>query len=313
MTLSLSKYSLLSILAFSLSSCGFFGSNTTSVDACSGITPTSEEVALPNRQVLAHRNFNDKAAIQSNLTSLKVGMDLRYPPFETVATNNNPEGISVDIAMGFGNYLDVPTTIVNTNFGTLIPSLQSGEIDIVIASMSITASRQEVVDFTDPYFYFKIITLVNREFCIANNLSADTTKEELLDISGTRYAGIAAQVSASIPSSYGKTVTEYVDLPSAIEAISQGDADVLLMSASPVVSGFKANRETTMIIWDPWIASPIGMAVNKGNASLLADANAFIDTFNDENGMYNQLRSNWDAVILTQLERYGIDFYITAE
>ncbi len=244
---------------------------------------------------------------------IRVGMDLRYPPFETVTGENEPEGISVDVAMAFGEYLGRPTEIVNTNFGGLIPALQSGEIDIVIASMSITAARQEVVDFTDPYFFFKIITLVNKDFAEANTLTVDSTTEALLDIETAKFAGIASQVSATIPTSYGKTVTEYVDLATAIEAVAQGDADILLMSASPVVNGFKANRETTLIVWDPWVSSPIGMAVNKGNTELLASANAFIDTFNDEDGVYDQLRANWDAIVLAQLERYGIDFYITAE
>ncbi len=245
---------------------------------------------------------------------IRVGMDLRYPPFETVTGENEPEGISVDVANAFGEFLGRPTEIVNTNFGGLIPALQSGEIDIVIASMSITAARQEVVDFTDPYFFFKIITLVNKDFALANSIDEDSTTEDLLNLPNARYAGIASQVSATIPTSNGKTVTEYVDLATAIEAVAQGtDADILLMSASPVVNGFKANRETTLIVWDPWVSSPIGMAVNKGNTELLAEANAFIDTFNDEDGLYDQLRANWNAVVLAQLERYGIDFYITAE
>jgi polar amino acid transport system substrate-binding protein len=243
---------------------------------------------------------------------IRVGMDLRYPPFETVDTENNPEGISVDVAKAFGQYLGRPTQIVNTAFGGLIPALQSGEIDIVIASMSITAARQEVVNFTDPYFYFKIITLVNQTFATANQVTQDTTTAQLLAINNARYAGIAAQVSATIPASYGKTVTEYVDLPAAIEAVAEGDADILLMSASPVVNGYKAYRTKTMIVWSPWVSSPIGMAVNKGNSELLASANAFIDTFTDENGLYSQLRANWDAIVLAQLERYGLDFYINA-
>ncbi len=244
---------------------------------------------------------------------IRVGMDLRYPPFETVTGENEPEGISVDVANAFGEYLGRPTEIVNTNFGGLIPALQSGEIDIVIASMSITAARQEVVDFTDPYFFFKIITLVNKDFATANTLDEDSTTEDLLGIETATFAGIASQVSATIPTSYGKTVTEYVDLATAIEAVAQGTADILLMSASPVVNAYKANTEDTIIVWDPWVSSPIGMAVNKGNTELLASANAFIDTFNDEDGMYDQLRANWDAVVLAQLERYGIDFYISAE
>jgi polar amino acid transport system substrate-binding protein len=241
---------------------------------------------------------------------IRVGMDLRYPPFETVTTDNEPEGISVDVANAFGEFLGRPTQIVNTGFAGLIPALQSGEIDIVIASMSITSARQEVVDFTDPYFYFKIITLVNQEFATANSLDEDSTTEDLLALSGARFAGIASQVSATIPAGYGKTVTEYVDLATAIEAVAQKDADILLMSASPVVNGYKANREDTMIVWDPWVSSPIGMAVNKGNTELLASANDFIDTFNDEDGLYDQLRANWDTIVLAQLERYGMDFYI---
>jgi polar amino acid transport system substrate-binding protein len=243
---------------------------------------------------------------------IRVGMDLRYPPFETVTTDNEPEGISVDVANAFGEFLGRPTQIVNTGFGGLIPALQSGEIDIVIASMSITDARKAVVDFTDPYFYFKIITLVNQEFATApaNALDEDSTTEELLALPNAKFAGIASQVSATIPTSYGKTVTEYIDLATAIEAVVEGDADILLMSASPVVNAYKANPDETIVVWDPWVSSPIGMAVNKGNTELLASANDFIDTFNDEDGLYDQLRANWDTIVLAQLERYGMDFYI---
>jgi polar amino acid transport system substrate-binding protein len=303
------KVSFFSISAFLLSSCSFFGGSSTQVvDDCSGPQPQTLRVNETFNVSKGHQVNSSKLNVNSG--PIKVGMDLRYPPFETVDTNNVPEGISVDVANAFGEYLNRPTQIVNTGFGGLIPSLQSGEIDIVIASMSITEARKQSVDFTDPYFYFKIITLVNREFCLANSLTADTTIEELLAIDGAQYAGIAAQVSATIPTGYGKTVTEYTELALAIEAVAEGDADIFLMSASPVVNGFKANRSKTMIVWDPWVSSPIGMAVKKGNTELLASANAFIDTFNNVNGLYSQLRANWDAIILVQLERFGMDFYI---
>jgi polar amino acid transport system substrate-binding protein len=241
---------------------------------------------------------------------IRIGMELTFPPFETVDGDNSPTGISVDIANALGTFLNQDAEIVNTGFDTLIPSLQSDDIDIVIASMSITAARQEIVDFTAPYFYFKIITLVNQDFAEANNLTDDSSTEDLLAIEGASFAGIASQVSATIPTSYGKTVTEWPKLINAIESVSQGTNDILLMSASPVVSGYKANRETTMIVWDPWITSPIGMAVKKGNTELLDLANDFIETFDDEGGLYDTLRANWDDVVLEQLERYGLDYYI---
>ena len=302
------RISFFSISAFLLSSCSFFGgSNAQVFDDCS---------TLKRDNLQVNQSFNLKRSQQSTLPKLngsnqpiKVGMDLSFPPFETVDGNNQPMGISVDVAEAFGTFLGRPTEIVNTGFGGLIPALDAGAIDIVIGSMSITDARKQVVDFTNPYFYFKIITLVNQSFATANNFDGDTTAEELC-LSNGKFAGIASQIAATIPARFGKTVTEYLNLATAVESVVEGDADILLMSASPVVNGYKANREQTMIVWDPWVASPIGMAVKKGNTELLAYANAFIDTFNDEDGVYDQLRANWDAIILTQLERFGMDFYI---
>ncbi len=241
---------------------------------------------------------------------LRVGMDLSYPPFETVTTLNEPEGISVDIAKAFGVYLGREVEIVNTEFSSLIPALNSGEIDIVIASMSITEDRELSVDFTNPYFYFKIISLVNKDFADANSITEDSTVEDVLAIEDVTYIGLASQVSVSIPQSYGKTVIEATDLGTAVESVAQGTADILLMSANPVVDGYNANPSDTIVLWDAFQSSPIGMAVAEGNTELLAQANAFIDTFNDAGGLYSVLSDNWDAVIIADLGRYGLDFFI---
>ena len=82
------------------------------------------------------------------------------------------------------------------------------------------------------------------------------------------------------------------------------------MSANPVVDGYNANLDETIVVWDSFVSSPIGMAVKEGNAALLEQANAFIDTFNDEGGMYEQLAENWDELLLEELGRYGLEFYI---
>lgn len=259
--------------------------------------------------ILACDNETTQDNSTTTIEKLKVGMDLRYPPFETVDLQNNPEGISVDIAFAFGAFIGREVEIINTDFAALIPALESGEIDIVIASMSINEEREMSVDFTDPYFYFKIISLLNKDFATSNNLTEDSSIEDLLAIDSVNYVGIATQVSTSIPESYGKTVIEATDLGTAIESVAQGTSDVLLMSANPVVNGFKANPNTTMVLWDSFVSSPIGMAVVEGNTDLLAQANAFIDTFMEVDGLYDVLSDKWDSVIIENLGRYGIEFY----
>ncbi|QWB99552.1 transporter substrate-binding domain-containing protein [Mycoplasmatota bacterium] len=242
---------------------------------------------------------------------LRVGMDLRYPPFETtVEGEQTPEGISVDIAYALGEYLDREVEIINMDFKTLIPALEADTIDIVIGSMSITEDREKSVDFTDPYFYFKIISLVNSDFALENNIDEDSTKEDLLAIDDAKFVGLVSQVSANIPASYGKEVVEASDIGTAVEFVAQGQSDILLMSANPVVDGYHANKDDTIVVWDSFLSSPIGMAVKEGNDELLEQANAFISTFNEAGGLYDQLAETWDDVLLEELGRYGLEFYI---
>ncbi len=252
---------------------------------------------------------------------LRVGMDLRFPPFETEA-NGEPLGISVDVALALGEYLGRPVEIVNTNFASLIPSLNSGEIDIIIASMSNTPERAEAINFSSTYFYFKIPSLVNRQFAEANGVTENTTTDELLALgrAGARFTGITGQISSSIPESLGLPVEIATNLEAAVLNVVQGQADVLIMSTFPVTRGHLANPQDTIIVWSPWVSSPIGMGVRQGEDELLAQANAFIATMNQPGGLYDELRAkwstanlnpaDWEEAVLFVLERFGLDFFI---
>ena len=79
-----------------------------------------------------------------------VAMELAYPPFETKDDAGNPIGVSVDLAKAFGESIGREVVIENIAWDGLIPALQTGKVDMIISSMTITADRKEVVDFSDP-------------------------------------------------------------------------------------------------------------------------------------------------------------------
>lgn len=239
---------------------------------------------------------------------LRVGMDLSYPPFET-EEDGEPHGISVDIAHLLGEYLDREVEIINTDFLGLINSLNSGEIDIIIGSMSITEDRAQSVNFTDPYMYFKIISLINQDFADVHGIHEDTPHEDLLAIEDVQFVGVAAQVSTSIPENLGKDVIEATTLNSAITNVVQGTADILMMSAFPVTNGYRENPNSTMVAWDPFQSSPIGMAVAIGNDELLEQANAFVASMNEPGGANERLADIWDDYVKERLGRYGMEFF----
>lgn len=242
--------------------------------------------------------------------ALRVGMDLQYPPFETVDKDNNPEGISVDIANALGEYLGREVEVVNTDFAAIIPALESGEIDIAIASMSITEERETRVDFSNPYVFFKIIGLVNKDYAEANNITADTPMDQIMDNNDTRFVGLASQISTSIPQSYGFDVLEATEKASAILSVTQGTSDVFLMSGEVVAQAHAANPDTTMIVWSPVSTSNIGMAVQEGNSELLEQVNEFIAAMSDPGGVNEQLGEKWDDIIRESLINFGIEFYL---
>lgn len=242
---------------------------------------------------------------------LKVGMDLQYPPFETFDDNNEPMGISVDVAQGLADSLGIELEVVNMDFGTLVPALDTGKIDIAIASMSITAEREEKVDFTNPYFYFKIIGLMNKDYAQANSLTGASTQDELWAIVDTKFIGLVGQISTSIPEDNGFVVEQSVDRSAAITEVATGRADVIIISPEIVVDAHAAYPDTTVVLRTSVDVSPIGMAVTEGNTKLLDLANKYIDNLDKDGGVYDDLRKKYLSIMQDKFgEDATLDYYI---
>lgn len=107
--------------------------------------------------------------------TLKVAMECGYAPYNwTQPTDANgavPISGSSDFAYGYdvmmakyiAEKLGKKLEIVKLDWDALVPAVQSGTVDCVIAGQSITSDRQEMVDFTTPYYYASIITLVKAD------------------------------------------------------------------------------------------------------------------------------------------------------
>ena len=93
----------------------------------------------------------DNTSASTDGKTLRVAMELAYPPFETKDDAGNPEGLAVDFIRDFGAAYGYDVQIENTAWDGLIPSLQSDKADLVISSMTITDERKQSVDFSDAY------------------------------------------------------------------------------------------------------------------------------------------------------------------
>ena len=106
---------------------------------------------------------------------LTVAMECSYAPYNwTQPTDANgavPIKDSSDYAYGYdvmmakhiSEALGMELEIVKTDWDSLVPAVQSGTVDCVIAGQSITAERLEMVDFTEPYYYASIVALTKAD------------------------------------------------------------------------------------------------------------------------------------------------------
>jgi polar amino acid transport system substrate-binding protein len=83
---------------------------------------------------------------------LRVALSGVYPPFSMTNDQNEVVGFDVDIAKEIAERLGVEAEIITTAWDGIIAGLVTGRYDTIIASMSITPERQEVVDFVGPYY-----------------------------------------------------------------------------------------------------------------------------------------------------------------
>ncbi|MBQ7161036.1 MAG: transporter substrate-binding domain-containing protein [Clostridia bacterium] len=128
---------------------------------------------------------------------LKVGMECAYAPFNWTQTDEANGAVKIANADGYANGYDVQIAqkladaigvkleVYAYEWGALIPAVQSGALDAIIAGMSPTDERKETIDFTSNYWVSNLVVITSNDSAIANAAS-------LADLSGSKIGAQAA-------------------------------------------------------------------------------------------------------------------------
>lgn len=211
--------------------------------------------------------------------TLVVGMELAYPPFETKDEQGNPSGVSVDFAKALGEALGRPVCIENIAWSGLIPAVQTGQVDMVISSMTVRPDRLEKVDFSVPYAKALLALLVNK--------NAGITKIDDLNNPGKKVAVKESSTGHFYARDHlpNAELIVLADESACVTEVVQGKADAFIYDQLTIYRNNQKNPDTTSAIYIPFQDVEYwGIAVKKGNTELLDKINAFIEEFYQKDG-----------------------------
>lgn len=233
---------------------------------------------------------------------LIVGMELSYPPFETMDTSGKPTGVSVDLAEALGRSMGRPVAIKNIPFTGLIPSLKTGKIDCIISSMTDTPARRESIAFSNPYLSIGLALLVGKNSSIQSMVDIDQAGKTLVVRQGT-----TGEVWARENIHKAKILAVERE-SSAVLEIVQGKADAFLYDQMSVWKNAQEHSDTTRAILKPVQRENWAIGVRLHDEALRKSINAFLDEFR-ANGGFEALGNKYLGDQKAAFNKEGIPFY----
>lgn len=228
----------------------------------------------------------EKKAAEAPEKVLRVATEPTFAPFEFQEEGSDKlSGFDMDLIRAIGAKMGYKVEIANMGFDALIPALNTGNIDVAIAGMSITDERKQAVGMSDPYYTSGLIVMVQKD----NN-----DIKSIEDLKGKRIAAqIGTTGAAKAHSVEGAVVTEFnTNTESAME-LTNGGVDAVI-NDSPVIGYYLAQggSEVAKTVGDVMEAEQYGIAVKKDNTKLLEDINKALAELKKD-GKYDKIYKTW--------------------
>lgn len=244
-----------------------------------------------------------KEASSSSSNTLKVAMECGYAPYNWTQTTDANGAVkisgSTEYAYGYdvmmakliAEKLGKDLEIVKLDWDSLVPAVQSGTVDCVIAGQSITSDRLQMVDFTKPYYYASIV-------CLVNEGSKYENAQGISDLKGAVCTSQQNTVwyDVCLPQIEDANILPAQEsAPAMLVALSAGRVDLICTDMPTAQAALVAYPSFRLLDFtesdDNFVVSQeeinIGISVSKNNPELTAAINEVLATLTVED--YNRM------------------------
>ncbi len=211
-----------------------------------------------------------------------MGTSADYPPMESIDDAGEIVGFDVDLAREIAAHLGVSLETKNIPFDNLFDALKGGEVDMVIAAVTITPKRTQELGLSDPYFSSGMVIVTKLE---------DESIKSAGDIQGKKVGVQKGTTQLEEAEKYNALVVPYElndPLPGDLAA---GKIDAFIVDLFTARDFVRKNPEIK-IAGEPITPEFYGVVVNKEDEALLAEINQVIRNLK-ETGKLKELQDKW--------------------
>lgn len=215
---------------------------------------------------------------------ITIGVKFDVPPFGfRNPQSGDVEGFDVDLGRAIAEELGVEPKFIEAISDNRIPFLKDGTADLILSTMTITAERDEEIDFSDPYYVARGRILV----------PGDSEIADLEDLAGN-------SVCTALGSTYEETLRE--EAPDAdrrlvdsysecLELIQNGAVDSI-STDDVILTGMIIQDDTLKLVGDPLTTEPYGAGIKDGDTQFQAFVNEVVAAFK-EDGRWADSYERW--------------------
>ena len=211
--------------------------------------------------------------------TVRMGTEGAYPPYNFINDSGEVDGFERELGDELCKRAELTCEWVKNDWDSIIPNLVSSNYDTIMAGMSITDERDEVIDFTQDYF--------------PPTASAYVAASDGVDVTGGIVAAQTATIQAAHVAESGATLVEFATPEETIAAVRNGEADAVLADRDYLVPIVEESSGALVFVGDPVpLGGGVGMGLRESDGELKEKFDAAI-TAMKEDGSLNELLKKW--------------------
>ena len=276
------------LLTATLAGCG---SADTGSSSAAGTSSTTSETSVAQDSSVASETSEEASTTETGdygeFTTIEEGKlimstNAQFPPYEMVAdgegfNGTGFEGIDVEIASAIADKLGLELQIDDMEFDSALLAVQNNTADVMLAGLSYSEERDEVVDFTDSYATGVQVVIVKD----GSDVTMDNLGEKMI---GTQRGTTGYIYASDTPENggYGEDhVLAYDNGATAVQALMNGQIDAVIIDEAPAKEFVAANEGLTILPGN-WVEEQYCAAVDEGNTALQNAINTALNELMDD-------------------------------